>query len=274
MQAKDYQFLADSLLPVALAAARVQMVYFAAGVAAKTKADRSPVTVADQESEAIILEGLARAAPGVAVVSEEAAAAGNIPVVGGTFFLVDPLDGTKPFIRREPQFTINIGLVEDRSPVFGLVYAPALEDFYVTVGPGQAGAARLSPSSEPCNLAACGLRPLRTRVPDPNALGALISQINLDRATQRFLDGYAVVERRAVSSSLKFGLMARGKADLYPRAGGTSEWDTAAGHAVLAAAGGTVTAFNGGPLLYGKPGFRNAGFVAWGRTPLPAPRAE
>jgi 3'(2'), 5'-bisphosphate nucleotidase len=272
MQAKDFEFLANSLMSVALAAARVQMAHFAAGVVAKTKADKSPVTVADQESEEIILEGLARAAPGVAVVSEEAAAAGHIPAVSGTFFLVDPLDGTKPFIRREPHFTINIGLIEDRSPVFGLVYAPAIEDFYVTVRPGQACAVRLPPSSEACTLAACGLEPLRTRVPDPNGLGALVSQTNLDKATQRFLDRYAIVERRAVSSSLKFGLMARGEADVYPRAGGTSEWDTAAGHAVLAAAGGTVTAFDGGPLLYGKPGFRNEGFVAWGRTPLPAQR--
>ena len=123
------------------------------------------------------------------------------------------------------------------------------------------------------SLAACRLEPLRTRVPDPNALSALVSQTHLDEATQRFLDRYAVVERRALPSSLKFGLMARGEADVYPRAGGTSEWDTAAGHAVLAAAGGTVTTFDGGgPLLYGKPGFRNTGFVAWGRTPLPAQR--
>ena len=272
MQAKDFQFLADSLVSVALAAARVQMAHLAAGVVAKTKADKSPVTVADEESEAIILEGLARAAPGIPVVSEEAAAAGHIPAVGGTFFLVDPLDGTKPFIRREPHFTINIGLVEDRTPVFGLLYAPALQDFYVTIGPGQAGAARLPPSAEACSLAACGLAPLRTRVPDPNALGALVSQTHLDKATQQFLDRYPVVERRAVSSSLKFGLMARGEADLYPRASPTSEWDTAAGHAVLAAAGGTVIAFDGGPLLYGKPGFRNPGFVAWGRTPLPPGR--
>jgi 3'(2'), 5'-bisphosphate nucleotidase len=273
MQAKDFQFLGDSLLPVALAAARVQMVHFAAGVAATKKADNSPVTVADQDSEAIILDGLARAAPGVAVVSEEAAAAGHLPAVGATFFLVDPLDGTRPFLRREPYFTINVALIEDGSPVFGLVYAPALDDFYVTTGPARACAARLAPASEARSLAACALEPLRTRVPDPNALSALVSQIHMDRATQRFLDRFSVVERRAVSSSLKFGLMARGEADLYPRAGPTSEWDTAAGHAVLAAAGGTVTAFDGGPLRYGKPQFRHAGFVAWGRAPLPPQRA-
>src|SRR5262245_10053306 len=126
MQAKDIHFLAESLLPVALAAARVQMGYFGTGVVATTTADKSPVTVADQESEAVILEGLARVAPGVPVVSEEAAAAGRIPAVGATFFLVDPLDGTRPFLRNERHFTINIALIEDRRPVFGLVYAPAI----------------------------------------------------------------------------------------------------------------------------------------------------
>jgi 3'(2'), 5'-bisphosphate nucleotidase len=268
MQAKDFQFLAERLLPVALAAARLQMAYFAAGVAAATKADNSPVTVADQESEAIILEGLARAAPGVAVVSEEAAAAGHVPDVGATFFLVDPLDGTRPFLRHSPHFTINIALIADRRPVFGLLYAPALDDFYVTLGPAQACAARIAPASEAHGLALCGLQPLHTRQPDPNALSALVSHAHMDGATQRFLDRYSTVERRPISSSLKFGLMARGEADIYPRAGPTSEWDTAAGHALLAAAGGTVTTFDGAPLLYGKPQFRNPGFVAWGRTPL------
>jgi 3'(2'), 5'-bisphosphate nucleotidase len=269
MQANDLHRLAESLLPVALAAARVQMAHRAAGVAATTKADGSPVTVADQESEALILAALARIAPGVPVVSEEAAAAGESPSVGTRFFLVDPLDGTKPYLRGEPQFTINIALIEDRAPVFGLVYAPALEDLWVTTGLGQAGAARLAPSSDATSLSACGLVPLTTHQPDPNGLRALVSQQHPDKATERFLVGYRVAERRAVSSSLKFGLLARGEADVYPRAGPTSEWDTAAGHAVLVAAGGSVTTFDGKPLLYGKPRFRNGGFVAWGRNPLP-----
>lgn len=272
--ATDFQHLADSLLPVALAAARVQMAYLAAGVAATRKADNSPVTAADQESEALILEGLAKVAPGVAVVSEEAASAGHVPAVAATFFLVDPLDGTRSFLRREPHFTINIALIEDGRPTFGLLYAPALEDFYVTAAPARACAARLAPASEARTLADCVLVPLRTRVPDPNALCALVSESHLDKATQRFLDRYAVVERRALSSSLKFGLMARGEADVYPRAGPTSEWDTAAGHAVLAAAGGAVTDMDGGPLRYGKPQFRNTGFVAWGRAPLEPQRAD
>jgi 3'(2'), 5'-bisphosphate nucleotidase len=269
MQANDLYRLAESLLPVALAAARVQMAHRAAGVTATTKADGSPVTLADQESEALILAALARIAPGVPVVSEEAAAAGNSPSVGTRFFLVDPLDGTRPYLRGEPQFTINIALVDNRTPVFGLVYAPALQDFWVTTGAGEVGTARLAPASDTKTLAACSLVPLKTRLPDPDHLRVLVSQMNLDRATERFLEGYRVVDRQAVSSSLKFGLLARNEADVYPRAGPTSEWDTAAGHAVLAAAGGSVTTFDGEPLLYGKPRYRNGGFVAWGRDPLP-----
>jgi 3'(2'), 5'-bisphosphate nucleotidase len=271
MQATDLHSLAESLLPVALAAARVQMAHRAAGVSAITKADGSPVTIADRESEAIILAALARIAPDVPVVAEEAAAAGQTPPVGARFFLVDPLDGTKPYLRGEPQFTVNIALIEDRIPVFGLVYAPALEDLWITTGPGQAGAARLAPSSAAMRLADCGLAPIHTRVPDPGGLSALVSQKHLDKATDAFLERYRVTERKAVSSSLKFGLLAAGAFDVYPRAGPTSEWDTAAGHAVLLAAGGTVTTFDGEPLLYGKPRFRNPGFIAWGRTPL-APR--
>jgi 3'(2'), 5'-bisphosphate nucleotidase len=267
MQSREMRSLAEGLLGVALAAARVQMAHFGTGVAVETKADKSPVTVADRQSEDIILEGLARVAPGVAVVSEEAAAAGNIPAASNLYFLVDPLDGTKPFIRGSPEFTINIALIETRRPIFGLVYAPAIPDFYVTLAADEAGAARLTGDER--SLGDCNLERLRTRVPDPNALSALTSQTHLNSATQRFLDSYAVVERRAVSSSLKFGLLARGEADVYPRVGDTSEWDTAAGHAVLAAAGGTVTTMDLAPLLYGKPGFHNPSFVAWGRGPLP-----
>lgn len=272
MHAAEMKQLAEGLLSVALAAARVQMAHFAAGVTAEIKADRSPVTVADRQSEDIILAGLARVAPGIPVISEEAAAAGYTPQTGNLFFLVDPLDGTKPFIRGSPQFTINIGLIAMRKPIFGLVYAPAIPDFYVTTGPHEVGAARLPPSQAVQSLADCNLQPLRTRVPDPNAIGAMTSQTHVNSATQRFLAQYHVIESRAVSSSLKFGLIARGEADVYPRTGQTSEWDTAAGHAVLAAAGGMVTTLDGEPLLYDKPRFLNPDFVAWGRSPLPQRR--
>jgi 3'(2'), 5'-bisphosphate nucleotidase len=272
MRASEIEGLADGLLSVALAAGRAQMAHFgaAAGVAVETKADKSPVTAADVEAEAIILEGLRRLMPGVPVIAEEEVAAGRIPDITGAFFLVDPLDGTKGFIKGRREFTINIGLVVEHSPVFGLVYAPALADFYVTTGRDLAVNANIAPGSQARRLADCSPTPLRTRVPDPHALVALTSQSHLNRATEGFLAGYQIVERRALASSLKFGLLAKGEGDLYPRVAPTSEWDTAAGHAVLAAAGGTVTTLDGEPLLYGNAArqFVNPDFVAWGRGPL------
>ena len=270
MQASEIRRLAEGLLSVALAAARAQMAHFGTGMEVEKKADQSPVTAADRQSEEIILAGLARVAPGIPVIAEEEVAAGRIPDIAGPFFLVDPLDGTKGFIKGRPEFTINIGLIESRAPVFGLLYAPALADFYVTLASNEAANARLEPESNVRSLADCGLRPLRTRVPDPHSLVALTSQSHLNRATDGFLGSYNVIERRALASSLKFGLIAKGEADFYPRVGPTCEWDTAAGHAVLVAAGGAVTNINGGPLLYGNAdrGFENPDFVAWGRGPM------
>ena len=270
MQASEIRRLAEGLLSVALAAARVQMSHFGAGIEVEKKADHSPVTAADRQSEEIILAGLAKIAPGVPVIAEEEVAAGRIPDIAGPFFLVDPLDGTKGFIKGKPEFTINIGLIEARVPVFGLLYAPALSDFYVTLASDQAANAKLAPDSKVSGLADCSLRLLRGRVPDPHALVALTSQSHLNRATEAFLNGYNVIERRALSSSLKFGMIAKGEADVYPRVGPTCEWDTAAGHAVLTAAGGAVTMIDGSPLLYGNAErrFENPDFVAWGRGPL------
>jgi 3'(2'), 5'-bisphosphate nucleotidase len=277
VQASEMRRLAEGLFPVALAAARLQLSYFTAGVVVERKADHSPVTIADRQSEEIILEGLSGLAPEVPVVAEEAVSAGRVPDIGGgPFFLVDPLDGTNGFTKGRPTFTINVALIEDRRPVFGLVYAPAMADFYVTLGPTTAVNAQVDPQDAAPSLGEARLRPIRTRVPDPNALFALVSQTHLNRATERFLEGYKVIERRALSSSIKFGHIARGEADIYPRVGETSEWDTAAGHAVLAAAGGTVTTLEGAPLLYGNAerGFINPNFVAWGRGPLARQREE
>jgi 3'(2'), 5'-bisphosphate nucleotidase len=276
MRASEIRNLANGLFPVALAAARVQMAHFRSGVEVERKADHSPVTAADRQSEEIILAGLARVAPGVAVIAEEQVAAGRIPDPAGTFFLVDPLDGTKGFIKGRPEFTINIGLIAAGRPMFGLLYAPALADFYVTLAADAAVNARLDPASDMRSLDDGALQTLRTRVPDPHAMVALTSQSHLNRATERFLAGYEVIERRAISSSLKFGLIAKGEADFYPRAGPTCEWDTAAGHAVLAAAGGTVTRLDGAPLSYGNADlrFENPDFVAWGRGPLERTRGQ
>jgi 3'(2'), 5'-bisphosphate nucleotidase len=275
MQASDIRGLADGLLEVALAAARALMTHFGTGMEVERKADKTPVTAADRQAEEIIVAGLARVAPGVAIVAEEAVAAGRIPDISGRFFLVDPLDGTNGFIKGRPEFTINIGLIEGGRPVFGLLYAPALADFYVTLANNEAANARIEPQPGVRRLTQCGLRPLHGRVPDPQALVALTSQSHLNRATEAFLARYHVIERRALASSLKFGLIAKGEADFYPRIGPTSEWDTAAGHAVLAAAGGTVTGIDGAPLRYGNAarGFESPDFVAWGRGPLPKRRA-
>jgi len=274
MQASEVRRLGEGLLEVALAAARALMAHFGTGMEVERKADHSPVTAADRQAEEIILAGLRRVAPGVPVIAEEEVAAGRIPDISGGFFLVDPLDGTNGFIKGRPEFTINIGLIEGGRPVFGLLYAPALADFYVTLANNEAANARIEPQPGVRRLTQCGLRPLHGRVPDPQALVALTSQSHLNRATEAFLARYHVIERRALASSLKFGLIAKGEADFYPRIGPTSEWDTAAGHAVLAAAGGTVTNLEGAPLRYGNAthGFESPDFVAWGRRPLPKAR--
>lgn len=270
MQSSQMKSLAEGLIPVALDVGMLQLRHREAGVKAEHKADESPVTIADRESEALILAALRKLAPGVPVIAEESIAAGHVPQIGDVFFLVDPLDGTKGYVRGDKEFTINIALVESRRPVFGLLYAPALSDFYVTVAADVTLAASVAPEASTRTLDTIAFAPVKSRAPDPNGLAALTSQSHLNYATRDFLDGYEISERKAVSSSLKFGLIARGQWDLYPRVGPTSEWDTAAGHAVLAGAGGTVTLLDGQPLLYGNATakFVNPNFVAWGRAPL------
>jgi len=262
--------LAEGLVPVALDVGMLQLRHREVGVKAEHKADESPVTIADRESEVLILAALGKLAPGVPVIAEESIAAGHMPTIGDAFFLVNPLDGTKGYVRGDKEFTINIALIQNRVPVFGLLYAPALSDFYVTVAPGVTIGATVSPDAATRSLDAIGFAPVHSRAPDPNGLAALTSQSHLNYATREFLDGFEITERKAVSSSLKFGLIARGLWDLYPRVGPTSEWDTAAGHAVLAGAGGSVTLLDGQPLLYGNAAakFINPNFVAWGRGPL------
>src|SRR5262245_53716922 len=271
MDVKEAKSLAEGLFDVVLAAARVEMSHFGPGVAVERKADLSPVTIADRAAEDIILHGLQRLAPGIPVIAEEAVSSGRLPATSDRFFLVDPLDGTKGFIKGKPEFTINIALIEQALPSFGIIYAPALADFYLTLGPGQAVNARLAPQTSARSLSEVQLQPIRGRVADPQALVALTSQSHPSRTTEAFLKRYRVVEQRALASSLKFGWLAKGAADLYPRTGETSEWDTAAGHALLVAAGGSVTTLAGGPLVYGKASchYINPNFVAWGGEPLP-----
>jgi 3'(2'), 5'-bisphosphate nucleotidase len=270
----DHKTLAAALYPAVLDAGRVEMQHFPSGskssITIETKADRSPVTAADREAEAIIVAALAKIAPDVPIVAEEAVAAGHIPARADRFFLVDALDGTRLFIRGKPEFSVNIGLVENGRPVFGLIYIPPTGELYVTVGDGSAAIAN-APCAKPNagGYAALNFSKLAARMPDPANLKAYNSA-TAGGASSDFLAALKVKEATPVGSSLKFCLIASGQGDLYARFGETSEWDTAAGQAILEAAGGSVTTLDGAPLSYGKASttYRNPHFVAWGLKAL------
>jgi 3'(2'), 5'-bisphosphate nucleotidase len=250
----DYGRLLPEIVTLAECAGAVILEHYQEGVAVRAKADASPVTVADEAAEAVILEGLAKLTPEIPVVAEETVAAGHVPELDeGRFWLVDPLDGTKEFLSRNGEFTVNIALVEGREPVLGVVLAPALGQVWWGAR-GQGAMTRNGGAAHPIAV--------RSR-PASGAI-AVASRSHRDAETEAFLDREGVAERISAGSSLKFCLVAEGKADIYPRFGPTMEWDTAAGHAVLAAAGGRVTTRDGAPFLYRKPGFRNPGFIARG----------
>lgn len=230
------------------------------GFEVEHKQDLSPVTEADRAAELIILAVLAKSAPGVPVVAEEEVAAGRIPATGDVYFLVDPLDGTKEFIRGGDDYTVNIGLISGGVPLLGAVFAPARKTLHAgLVGRG----AWLEDSN--------GRRPISTRERG-QAITAVASKSHFNQPTADYLAGaVGECDYTGIGSSLKFCIVAEGKADIYPRLSPTSEWDTAAGHAVLLAAGGCVDGPDGEPLGYGKPAFINRGFVAtagWKAPPI------
>ncbi|MEP9353835.1 3'(2'),5'-bisphosphate nucleotidase CysQ [Xanthobacter sp. KR7-65] len=249
---------ADAALAAGVAIRRIE----AEGIDPSHKADLSPVTAADHAAEAIICEALARLLPGVPVVAEEAMSLGAQVDCGNRFILVDPLDGTREFISGNGEYTVNIALVENATPVLGVVYAPA-RGLLFAGRPGAAFRALRAPGApadaETWTPIAC------RRVPE-GPLVVAASRSHGDPATDALIDRYPVAERIPAGSALKFGLLAEGKVDLYPRLGTVMEWDTAAGHAVVAAAGGSVTRPDGTPLTYGheEAGFKVHGFVAWG----------
>jgi len=219
---------------------------------ARLKADDSPVTEADLAADAIIREGLSAAFPDLLVVTEESTA--SHAHAADRFVLVDPLDGTKEFLRRQGDFTVNIALIEHGVPVRGVVYAPARKRLFQTDAAG---------ASHEEDLATGTRRPLRVRVPDNDALVVVASKSHRDAATDAWIARYRVADSQSAGSSLKFCLVAAGEADLYPRLGRTMEWDTAAGQAVLQGAGGHVVRLDDGqPLTYGKPGWENPHFLA------------
>jgi 3'(2'), 5'-bisphosphate nucleotidase len=230
----------------------------------RTKADYSPVSDADEKAEEIILARLERELPDVPVLAEERAAREGVgEAVHHAFLLVDPVDGTKEFIQRKGDFTVNIALIVGGLPVAGCVFAPARREMYFG-----GASAQLVEGFEPGDKVRDG-RVLKTR-DYPASLTAITSSSHLDERTKEFLLRNRIFEQTAIGSSLKFCWVAAGKADVYPRWGPTMEWDTAAGHAVLQAAGGQVLTPEGAPFVYGKgaQGFRNGPFIAWGGKAL------
>lgn len=254
----DHELLAGEMRRLALAAGdAIMAVYARADMGVRAKADASPVTEADEAADALIAAGLRAAFPGVALVTEEQAASHALQA--RDFLIVDPLDGTKEFVQRRGDFTVNIAWVEGGAPARGLVYAPAKGRMFYTL-PNGTSVEEAGPF-DPARPGA--LHALRVATPDPAGLRVVASKSHRDAATDAYIARYPVAAFRSAGSSLKFCLVAAGEADLYPRLGRTMEWDTAAGHAVLAGAGGRVVRFdNHTPLTYGKPGFENPFFIA------------
>jgi 3'(2'), 5'-bisphosphate nucleotidase len=237
--------------------------------AIRFKADGSPVTDADERAQDLIVACMLRIAPGIPIVAEESFDPNDSFGAERPHLLIDPLDGTKEFLAGRSAFTINIAMVERGTPVLGCVYAPARGCIYLA--DAEARSAPLRPGDQ---LDVNELRRILTRAVPRDGASALISRSHLDAKTRDFLDTLRISRRHKLGSSLKFCLIAEGKADLYPRLAPTMEWDTGAGHAVLAAAGGAVLTPKGGPLRYGKPTRRHNGFVAWGRRPKQAASSE
>lgn len=264
----DTSRLGEALLPAVLEAGRIEMRHFTGGVAVEKKADKSPVTAADREAEAVILAALANLLPDVPVVAEEAAAAGHFPDVDDRYLLVDALDGTNLFIRGKPEFSVNIALVEHGKPVFGLVYVPPTGSLYLTRPDGFSYTTVMPPETEVTAAHSYLWSKMASRLPDPQNLVAFNSRTG--GVSAEFLQELGVKEARPIGSSIKFCLIAAGEGDIYARFGITYEWDTAAGQAILEAAGGSVTTLDGHRLGYGKSAahYLNPHFVAWGRKPL------
>jgi 3'(2'), 5'-bisphosphate nucleotidase len=258
----DCDAIADIFAEIALEAAVAVMAVYAGDSRARRKLDGSPVCDADEAAEAIILKRLAMRLPNFPVLAEEAASRGEKMVAGQIFILVDPLDGTREFLSHNGEFTVNIGLIVDSAPRAGVVYAPAFGQLWI--GGATASTCEVAPGAAlppPDKRRAIHVRPALQQ-----GLTALVSRSHADPATEAFLAKLPVKERRQAGSALKFCVIAEGGADVYPRFGQTMEWDTAAGDAVLRAAGGIVHDGARHPLRYRKAEaqFRNGPFVAWG----------
>lgn len=244
-------FVIDELIPVVRAAGDMAMEIYRREHDVALKEDKSPVTEADLAVDRIVVEALEQNWPDIPVVTEERSASHDSKKAEGRFFLVDPIDGTKEFIKKTGEFTINIALVEDGVPVAGIVYAPAVDRLFI--GQWGQGAREIGKDGEAKAL---------TVRQDSEPMTAVASRSHLTPETEAFISANKISDCVNAGSSLKFCLVAAGEADIYPRFGPTMEWDTAAGHAVLAAAGGRVLTCDHAPLTYGKPDFRNPFFIA------------
>ncbi|MDV7145133.1 3'(2'),5'-bisphosphate nucleotidase CysQ [Tropicimonas sp. TH_r6] len=255
----DYDRLSTVTRRLALEAGDTIMeIYNSDDFEVKAKSDASPVTAADEAADALISAGLAEAFPDVLIVTEEQA--GTHTESAANFLIVDPLDGTKEFIKRRGEFTVNIAYVENGVPVRGVVYAPAKGRLFYTDASGQS----VEETGGFAKDAAGPISPIKVTTPDNGALMVVASKSHRDQATDDYIAKYNTKDMTSAGSSLKFCLVAAGEADLYPRLGRTMEWDTAAADAVLRGAGGKMVRFDDhSDFTYGKPGYENPFFIAF-----------
>ena len=255
----DYQKLTEVMRRLALEAGdKIMEIYNSDSFEVKVKSDESPVTEADEAADALISAGLSAAFPDVLLVTEEQADSHSAKA--DTFLIVDPLDGTKEFVHRRGDFTVNIAYVENGVPTRGVVYAPAKDRMFYTLADGSA----VEETGDLAKDQIGATQPISVSDADNSALLVVASKSHRDQATDDYINKYNVADSKSAGSSLKFCLVATGEADIYPRVGRTMEWDTAAGHAVLHGAGGKVVRFDDhSPLVYGKEGYANPFFIAY-----------
>jgi len=254
---RELEALLPGLTDLARQAGRAILTIYAGAFEREEKADGTPVTVADRLAEDIILRGLAALTPQIPAIAEESVAAGTAPTLADdTFWLVDPLDGTRSFLAREDEFSVNIGLIRAGLPVLGIIHGPVEDVTYASAGPGTATRSRAAGTGQP----------IAGRAPPADGHDAALSRFYSNNGHMaEMLADYPLRNIVRCSSALKFGMLAAGQADFYPRLGPTSEWDTAAGHAILRAIGGDVVTLDGATLTYNKPDYRNPGFIAFAR---------
>ena len=254
----DREEMLDIVCRTAVLAGEAILKVYAEEFDVRHKTDKTPVTEADLAAERIIVDRLMSAFPDIPCIAEELCESEGMPPCCDRFWAIDPLDGTREFVARNGEFAVLIALVEEGRPVLGVVHGPAVGLTYAACGLGTATRRRRGGAPER----------IHARITPPDGLVVIHSRSHENsRRLAEFLVYYPVRERKSCGSALKFGVIAAGEADLYPRFGTTMEWDTAAGQAILEAAGGRVETLNGAPLAYGKPGFKNDGFLAWGRHP-------